>query len=624
MLSDFVITALFAVVLGTACVSGASGDAAIKPWADLVDGLKNDPAAAKAREALIERSRSYVDLGIIKRVYKYEDVGKQRTWLDSRALRLEPEIQETFALAMADANACAVVSAELPTLAAAYRLTGDDAFKDRVIAQIEEMTTWSPLQRPGWTLYAPGHRLPPDGKDGNWLATGPGVRAIADTFEILPNGTISADLEERLRKLLASEIESIVDDWKTKRPWFVRGNNAITNQWVLPTEGLVRACLVLGKHRYAPAYELGVKNMLAALDSHGSAGEFEEGISYAQVTITSMLSAGRSMAAAGDRRVLDHPFLKRFPMWAVHHLQPGGMLINCFDSGSARQGGSGMLRPMLSLSAICTKNEQAAWGLDHVGPSSYDLPQLLASAMPRAAHPSDPPLYAAYDRARRVNWRDSWDNTASGVWIRGGHPLDQHDHQDRGHVNYIHRGKPILIEAGTPDYGSPDLKRCASCEGHNVLQIGDAQAKKSPAPIRISRLDAECGDVTVDAIACYEEAKNWTRRVIWSAESLEVRDEVVLQREKNDVLTFRWHLGTGEKVTINGGAEKYTVSWPDAVMTLEGSTPLEVLQQAEPQYTLQLTGPGKGPPANERTCILVRTKDRAGELSLTTRVLPRR
>ena len=64
---------------------------------------------------------------------------------------------------------------ELPLVAAAYRVTGEAEFRDRALAQLQEMTRWSPLQRPGWTCYQRGNRLPPDGKDGAWLATGSGV-----------------------------------------------------------------------------------------------------------------------------------------------------------------------------------------------------------------------------------------------------------------------------------------------------------------------------------------------------------------------------------------------------------------------------------------------------------------
>src|SRR5690606_7346869 len=134
--------------------------------------------------------------------------------------------------------------------------------------------------------------------------------------------------------------------WETKRPWFVRGENPITNQWVLPTEGLVTACLVVGKDRFPDAYELGVANLLKALDAHGPDGEFEEGVGYASFTVTSMLHAAHIMAVHGDRRALERPFLARFPTWLVHHLQPGDMLINCFDAGPAYDGAA-RLRPLL-------------------------------------------------------------------------------------------------------------------------------------------------------------------------------------------------------------------------------------------------------------------------------------
>lgn len=612
-----------AVIMVLACVpAGAMERNTVKSWAELVDQLKNDQAASATRDELVKLARSYVELGIVKRVYRFEDVGKYRSGLDGRAIPLEPEIKETFALAMSDSNACAVMTSELPTLAAAYRLTGDAAFRDRIVAQLEEMTTWSPLQRPGWTLYAPGRRLPPDGKDGNWLGTGWGIRAIADTLEILPEGAISTSLRRRLDKRLANEIDSIVDDWNVKRPWFVRGNNAITNQWALPTEGLVRACLVLGKDKHKDAYELGVRNLRASLGSHGAAGEFEEGIAYAAVTVTSLLSAGRAMAMAGDRSAIDHPFLKSFPLWAVHHLQPGNTVINCFDC-TLGKAVSGFLRPLLSTSFLCTGSSTACWGIDRVGPSSCTLPVALAAAARKGVKTNEPLLYASYERATMVNWRDSWSRDASGIWIRGGHSLDQHDHQDRGHISYVHKGRPILIEDGTPVYSEPDIKRVQSCRGHSVLQIGDNDARKAVAPISVSRLDANGGDVTVDATACYEEAKKWTRRVIWSADALEVRDEVAFPEGIPNTPTFRWHLASGEKAAIEGEGASWRVAWPDGVMKIDGSAPIEVSQQAEPQYTLPYQGDSKYVPGDNHTCIVVRTQATANAVQLTTSVTPR-
>ncbi|NLF73894.1 MAG: hypothetical protein GX575_33210 [Candidatus Anammoximicrobium sp.] len=96
------------------------------------------------------------------------------------------------------------------------------------------------------------------------------------------------ELMDMLRTLLCADIKTISDDWKLKRGWF-RGGGGVphTNQWVLPTEGLIRACLVLGKDRFPAEYELGVANLLRALDVQGKQGEFNEGIGYAMFTVSS-------------------------------------------------------------------------------------------------------------------------------------------------------------------------------------------------------------------------------------------------------------------------------------------------------------------------------------------------
>ena len=416
----------------------------VNSWAEMLDMLKQNPNQQEACASIIRLARQILKVPIVRRVYSYEDVGKHRTWLDGRAKPLEPEIQATFALAMSDFGTSGIIAQEMPVLAAAYRLTGDESFKQRLLEQLTEVTTWSPLQRPGWTCYHPGRRLPADGKDGNWLATGRGIRAICDTLDILPDGAIDSQLRSKIEQLLTQEITSIVDDWETKRPWFVRSNNPITNQWVLPTEGLVRACLTLGLDKHREAYELGVENLEKALSSHGNAGEFEEGFSYAIFTVTSMIHAAHAMAVAGDYRAIAHPFLRNFPLWLVHHLQPADMVINCFDAGGATRGGSDSLRPLFSLLAGCSGSQFSRWALENLltGPSN-DIAGFLANTLPSVSNEATPPLYAYYERATRVNWRSGWNDDATGIWIRGGHEFDQHDHQDRGHVNFIAKGQPI-------------------------------------------------------------------------------------------------------------------------------------------------------------------------------------
>jgi hypothetical protein len=616
----------------------------VAPWPALLDAARREEGLAPVAARLVAAARAAAALPPVRRVYRFPDVGRHRTWLDRRSLPLEEEIQEAFALAMSDFGAAGIVARELPLLAAAFRLTGEETFRQRVVDQLTEMATWSPLQRPGWTLYARGHRLPPDGKDGNWLATGMGVRGLADTLDLLPAGTLAASLRESLQGLLRREVAGVVDDWETRRSWFVRADNPVTNQWVLPTEGLIRACLALGAEGHREAYELGVRNLLRALDAHGPAGEFEEGIGYAAFTVASLLHAAHAMAVAGDRRGLDHPFLQNFPRWAVHHIQPGRMAINCFDAGAAAlPRDSESFRNLLSLCASCTGSLVALWALREQfdGPSE-DLAGLACQARLATAAGTAPPLFAHYLRAARVNWRDSWADDATGVWIRGGHELDQHDHQDRGHVNFIARGRPLLIEAGTPAYDNPAISTLySSGAGHNVLQIGtrmpepllqpgrfeppDLPGWQPPgllAPLAVRRLDGAGGDVTVDLSRGYAGLARWQRQVRWDSSHLQVDDDVVLEAGRSEVVLLRWHLGAEAGVSIDGQGNRFAVSWPQGRLELIGSGPLAVEAVPFPDNTLSGIRSHTGDAGPTHVCAVVRSREPVDRLRLTARAAP--
>jgi len=628
-----------------ACVSalivvtqGAGAD--VVGWDALLGQAMANPALDGARATLVEAARETASTSIIRRAHTLADVGQNRTWLDGRSEALEPEIKEQFALAMSDFAACNALAGELPLLAAGYCLTEDQAILSRIVEQLEEMAAWSPLQRPGWTLYTPGNRLPPDGKDGNWLATGTGVRAIGDTLDLLPHGALNADLVSRLHGLLEAEIAGVVDDWETKRSWFIRNDNPYTNQWVLPTEGLVRGCIILGPENHRDAYELGVANLMRALDAHGANEEFEEGFGYAQFTVRSMLHTAHAMAVEGDRRAIDHPFLKHFPTWLVHHFQPGKMVINCFDAGGAYDAAEGT-RPFLSLTAMCTGDPVARWALaNYVSGPSDDLAGLAARALPPVGPEAAPPLFAVYERATRVNWRDSWDVDGTGVWVRGGHPLDQHDHQDRGHVNFISRGRPILIEAGTPAYSHPQIMtHYSSGVGHNVLQLGTEEPEESSdtgktvshpgwqrrggvAPITVTRLAADGGDITVDGTASYDGLTRWTRHVVWDKDNLTVTDDVTLAEGTEQAILFRWHLATEDEVEITGEGNNYTVTWAAAAIEFSANSPLTVTQIRLPDNTLE-GHDGSEDAKNYHTCLVARMDAAVHGLRITTHAEPK-
>lgn len=617
-------------------------------WAALVDALQANEQLTARCAAFLTEAQAIADRPIVQRVYRLADVGVVgRTGLDGRAATTPEAVRELFALSMSDCNASDVVYQELPSLSAAYRMSGDRRFLNRVLAQLAEMTTWSPLQRPGWTLFGPKARsfIDPKG-DGNWLATGRCILAILETLELLPTEDVSPSLRAQLDALLAHEIEICLDDWTTKRPWFYQWENPFTNQWVVPTAGYLLAALHLGREQHAEAYELGVRNLLQSLDAYGEEGAFVEGLTYSGLTAGVLLRTARMLALAGDRRLIVHPFLQHFPEWVVQHYQPAGHFINTFDAvtttavplhhGKCHS----PFRALLAAFAHGTGNAAARWALQHLEDGEQlGFDELLATALPPLVDDTPPPCWAAYQRAARVNWRSSWDTDATGVWVRGGHADDQHDHADRGHVNFIYQGRSILIEAGTPVYHHPLFRsHYSGSAGHNVLQIGELtpdeivdisqkqlpygfQKKRGVAPITVHRLDADGGEVTVDATACYLEGSltSWHRRVCWDAETVETRDEVALAAP--DVIGFRWHLGTGKTPEITQQGTQYTLTWADAVMTVTADVDIMVRVVPMPDNTLV----GRTADVTSlHSCVVIRTSHHDTHAGITTRVSGRR
>jgi hypothetical protein len=633
--SRFARRLLVSLALGAlplAAASAATADPA-RPaaWHEVLDRVRAAPDADALSADLVAQARRLVTdprRPLARRQYRLEDIGKDRTYEELRAQKMPMPQREVFALAMNDQHLAGIVAQELPLLAAAWKLSGDEALRSRLLAQLEEMASWSPLQRSGWGMAGTAAPLPPT--EGNtWLATGFGIRALADTLEMLPgDDQIPAALRARLHDLLRKEIATIVDDWKKQRPWFThRDGNPRTNQWTIPVSGLVLACLTVGVDEQREAYEYGVAQLLRALDAGGPDGEFDEGFAYAGMTVNAALAAARAMAVrADDRRALDHPFLAAHPRWYVHHFMPARTVINAFNamgaSLAARDDKS--YRSTLALHAFYTGSADAAWALHHLfdGPATDNLPGLALSARtPPPAEPA-PALFAHYPRATRVNWRSSWADDATGLWVRGGHELEHHDHHDRGHVTFILRGRPVLIECGTPDYGRADLRtHFTSTAGHNVLELEGRETTKAPAEIVVSRMDADGGDIVVRAGAGYSRLDHWDRQLVWSADHLEVTDRVATRAPRTDRLRFLWHLvPVGEPRIEQNTPTSATVTWDGARLAITADAPFTVAAEPWPDRTLI---PGKWQKEDHmHTRLVVTTTDKLSAAAFTTRIEP--
>lgn len=542
--------------------------------------VERDPELQKKIAPMLAEARRVRDLPLVCRATSLEQLknppkDKRFGGIDARTYvvtKTDARKAELFSLASADLDATSIIAREMPLLAAAYVITGDTSFADRVNAQLREIASWKPLQRPGWMLYTAANSLPPDGDDGVWLSTGVGLIAICQTLEIMPEAAIPAEIRKEVRAQLSDECARVVSDWKKKKGWFVRQHVPTTNQWVVPSCGLAVAAATLGRDANPEAYELGVKNLEDTLGTLGSDGGSPEGLEYGtHFTAAYLYLASHAFRLAGDDRFAQQPFLKHFPTWECANYQPAQTVVNTFDSFGASRNMYPTKAPDVAQIAVLSRSPMVMWLLrEQIRVNALSMYGLLAAGVPDSEL-KEPPLWGSFDTARCVMWRDSWKDEASGVWVRGGHERDGHDHWDRGHVNFIAGGKIVLLEAGTAGYDSP-IKRDVydSVRGHNVLQVGeDLFPKKSAAPITISQLDAAGGDVTVEAGAGYPQVKTWRRRVVWSAKQMEITDRVELKAP--DTVLFRWHLGSQQALSIEpAGATAASAHLPAGTETFRG------------------------------------------------------
>ncbi|GIL14578.1 MAG: hypothetical protein BroJett038_32980 [Chloroflexota bacterium] len=483
-----------------------------------------------------------------------------------------------------------------------------------------------PLERRGWSLRNTNPTL--DGDDGAWLGTGWLVRAIVDAVEFLPADQVPAALRAALTDRMLGELKLMQRDWQTKRPWYVSAEAVQSNQWILPNEAMVRACLFLGRGRSDPAYELGVQNLLRSLDYQGAQGEFVEGLHYSSISVTSLYSIARATARAGDRRLIAHPFLRKYPTWLAHHFQPGGFIINCFDAPATARGMLQRDQALFAVGAIVSGNPHALWSLQTRARFGPTVDGILAACLPPQAAEA-PPLFAAYPQATRLNWRSSWDDDqATGLWLRGGHSTDFHDHMDRGHVNFVIGNQPLLIEAGIQSYATPTFHtHMWTVAGHNVLQIGSApperllaklllqagqilNADERQAPITVERMDEDGGSASVDLSRCYRNISKWVRHVEWDRKRVIIKDTVELPAD--NILQFRWHLGVPMSVARHE-APGEIIAGP-VRLSYQASSLVSAVVEGMPDATLE-----RGV-ITEHACVVVRTVDRVRALELVTQV----
>lgn len=546
-----------------------------------------------------------------------------------------------YLLACNDISLSDMVYFELPYMAAAYRLTGNLALRDRLLLQLEEMCSWVPFQRPGWTLpytSSPSTNV----QDGVFVTTGVMIQALDLALNILPaeifEGT--GDLRDQINTRLAGEVAQIHQDWTNEVLNVVKTDKYQSNQWIIPLSGMAIGAAYLGMDTQQDSFDYAAGRLKLSLDQNGEDGSLSEGYGYGLSRTTSSLFLYKNcVERIGDDRLAGYSCYSNLPAWSAMCFQPNGHVVNPFDWYEGQQdNGVEELQDIFEELSVVSGDDISGALLNMF----YDEPLPTVFGMLSLGQASAAvalPLYGLFERSKMFVWRDSWGSDAGcGLWMRGGDSLDAHDHWDRGHVNWIVDGDAVLIEAGTPGYASTNkLSGYDSVVGHNVLQIGtDLFPTKGNAGLtegaNISSNGGSVSFATGEVSGSAYYPVEWSRDVDWSVSdgmdrTLAVTDLVTSASATS--LTFRWHLATEVTPTISEDPNTHivTVTVPAGTMqlgsdlvnskavsiTITPSTDLSVTSVLRYDHTLKhnLT-------AHEHTTLEVTTESPVTSLSVIT------
>ena len=569
-------------------------------WPAIFERSRATPELRKWLFGLVEAAEATLQEPVSNyvRPQRFEEIPPDR--VDSIALHAGRN-RDARALAMSDCTQTQWLLQKAVPLAVAARYTGRQDLADGAIAILEQVATWVPFQRPGWSLGDAARTLPPGG-DGPNMATAWGVSAVVDMLDILGDRVPQA-LRNRLADNLRKEITGIARGWADRLPWYVQSRAVMSNQWVDPSVALVKACLYVGDPALLPAYNFGVENIAQTLAASREDGAFLEGVTYAQMSGGSVCSIVRAISANGDHRCDAYPFIRRFWYWLLQMQMPGRSLVNCCDSKMATLPDWAVNSPLSSMvdaTMACgdpqaMSNLRAAFPMGNGSLSGIEFVAagLAATDAPRWSLPN----YAFFPSQQLLVWRSRFERpgepqTALGLWVKGGSLEERsHGHRDQGQVSVYLGDTPILIDCGTPpDYGEADLEtRFAPAAGHGIMQVGEVRPRVAAvdAPLTVRRVDDDGGTLRVDTTRAYTSTKSCVREVSWSRGGrVEIQDAVeFLGPVAGGTEIFRLHSGSATPLQIAGTGSRWTVRWASAEMEIEADHEIRVDQSDWPDGT---------------------------------------
>jgi len=437
--------------------------------------------------------------------------------------------------------------------------------------------------------------------------------------ELLGDTAIFAEVMSVKRKALAEKLSHLADALQALS---TAARAPATHEAATLSRDVILLSLYLDAQAHSAAYEQGVEQLLKVLDRFGRFGELNEGLAHAQTTIDAVSLATRAMMLHGDERAFAHASWLHMSGWLIHLLQPGRMAVNYGDArGVARQPRKGSsLANSLAGIAWLRQDAIALWALkqqfDGYPPT---IAGYCASLYDGLETTFEPAPYGYFPQAGLLVWRNGWADDSSGLWIRGGHPADIHDHQDRGHLSFTLNGKPIVWECGMPPVtGDARESEYRSFLAHNVLAIDFDEPLRASAPLIVRLLDENRGNVRIDGSKCYPALARWNRDVFWRA-NREVRiiDDLTFKIGERGSVAFRWHLADTQPVDLVRNQRRFIVESEHAAIIIQADEPILVSQSVANDYSLSNSQ------QHSHVVLLVESIGRPTKLRVMTRIVPK-
>ena len=436
------------------------------------------------------------------------------------------------------------------TLAMAFRLTGDQRYRERLWKELDaaaKFKDWNP---------------------SHFLDTAEMTAAFSVGYDWL-YAEWTAGQRAALRKAFVEKgLKQSLDIYRRERWWASAEHN--WNQ--VCNGGMTLGALAIAEDDPALAGEIvaaAIKSVPRAMRHFAPDGAWGEGPGYwdyaTQYNV--LMLAALETALGTDFGLSKIEGFSKAGHFPIHTTGPLAKAFNYADAGEGAPGGSQLLW-------LATKFDEpafAAWRIGHKirTPSALDL--LWGAAwLGRKPTLGTLPLARYFRGAEVVTMRSAWDDPeATFVGFKGGDNKVNHGHLDLGSFVLDAAGRRWALDLGPDNYNLPgyfgsgrwNFYRCRA-EGHNTLLLNPGkqpdQDPRAVAPIASFVSKSGRSFAIADLTAAYAQSARSVRRgIALIGRQVVVQDEVHAKQSAE----LWWFLHTKAAVLCNG---------PTATLTLDG------------------------------------------------------